>query len=108
MKRYFEMNNTNINKIVGHCGKLFLAFAFLLFTFISYAQTTVSLQASADARIDASGYSTNYATEADVITMPWSSLYSRRFVIKFDLSSIPTGSTIQSATLKLLANFQNL
>jgi hypothetical protein len=84
----------------------FMSFlAFVLFTFlvpsITQGQTTVNLNPSADALIDAAASSTNYGTQNYLITHPWTSSYSRRSVIKFDLSGIPSGATITSATLKL-------
>jgi len=81
--------------------KLLFVVLFLLSN-TTFAQTTVNLSPSADARIDEAAPTTNFGSDNYLPTHPWAPSYSRRSVIKFDLSSIPSGATIVSAKLKLM------
>ena len=63
--------------------------------------TSVNLSASNDASIKQGAATTNYASETFLESYPWTTSNSRRFLIRFDLSSIPAGAAITSATLKL-------
>jgi RHS repeat-associated protein len=67
----------------------------------AYAQTTVTLSASADAFIDQASSTTNFGTTNYLQTYPWTSSYTKRSLIQFDLSGIPAGATIISADLYL-------
>lgn len=63
--------------------------------------TTVQLGATQDASIYALSSSTNFGTSTTLESYPWGANYSRRFLLQFDLSSIPTNATIVSAKVKL-------
>src|SRR6476469_9833412 len=90
----------------------------LLIIFFSYhfsnnlnAQTTVTLKpingSGKDAGIASGASSTNYGTHLDMEAMTWTcsgNLCLGRSLVEFDLSFIPAGSTINSATLNLYAN----
>jgi hypothetical protein len=87
-------------------------FAVLLVCFSAIAQTTLSLQPDAATGKDAElfscipcGYSTrNFGTIAENCAIAWTKNgadHKIRSLIAFDLSSIPAGSTIMSATLSL-------
>ena len=89
-------------------GSTLFKLALLLFANLisnnNSAQTTVSISASADTKLDSWATTTNYGSATDLQTYPWvlsNGNYTRRILIKFDLSSIPTGATITSATLHL-------
>jgi len=68
---------------------------------MSFAQTTVTLNSVADCYIDQNGSTTNYGGATNMQVTSWGPSYNRRMLIKFDLSSIPTTATINSAVLKL-------
>ena len=76
----------------------------LLFTLIANslsAQTTVTLPVLQDASINAFSPTTPAGSAPILESYPWGAGYSRRFLVQFDLSSIPSGSTITSAKVKL-------
>ncbi len=76
----------------------------VLMSFNIKAQTIVNINASADTKLDLWYTTTNYGSEANLQTYPWvlpSGNYTRRILVRFDLSSIPAGATITSAILHL-------
>lgn len=78
--------------------------AFLLFFYSAIVNaTTTDFSASADSKLVENASSTNYGTDTYFETYPWTGASAtRRGLVAFDLSSIPSGSTITSATLKLM------
>ena len=87
-------------------------FALLIACLSAAAQTTLTLQPNAAAGKDAElfscipcGYSTrNFGTIAENCAIAWTKNgadHKIRSLIAFDLSSIPSGSTVMSATLSL-------
>lgn len=72
-----------------------------LLTQLVFGQTTVELPASADAMLLQAAGHQNMGGEVYMETYPRTPSYSKRFVIKFDLSSIPSNATITSANLIL-------
>lgn len=78
-----------------------LGIVFCVITGISFGQTTVSIPVQQDASINAYSSSVNTGSSAILESYPWGSGYSRRFLVQFDLSSIPTGATITSAKVIL-------
>ncbi|BDD08505.1 hypothetical protein FUAX_09370 [Fulvitalea axinellae] len=63
---------------------------------------TLNLSALADAYTYGKNQGTNYGTESTVLVKEGGSIhYVRRAYLKFDLGQIPSGATIESATLKL-------
>src|SRR6187549_2651072 len=93
--------------------KKFTALFAVLLAFLSgQAQTTLTLQPNASTGKDAElfscipcGYSTrNFGSIAENCAIAWTKNgadHKIRSLIQFDLSSIPAGSTIMSATLSL-------
>ena len=79
-----------------------IAFLFLSFIIINLNATTTDFSASADSYIQQVNPTTNYGSAATMATYPWSGVGTQRSLVKFDLSSIPNGSTISSATLVLM------
>ena len=67
---------------------------------VAAATSTTVLRPTADAFLDLN--KTNYSTGAVLATYTWpDDTIANAIVMKFDLSSIPTGSTVSSATLNL-------
>lgn len=85
-----------------HLGTYVLIFAVslaLLFVNIAYC-ATFQVTATQDAYIDADNADSNYGSETDLYVESY--VYEqRRTLIQFDLSSIPAGAEVTSATLKL-------
>jgi hypothetical protein len=78
-----------------------ISISLLLIHFYSSA-TTTDYSASADSYIQQNLATTNYGSATDMYTYPWTGVpANRRSMVRFDLSAIPNGSTITSATLKL-------
>jgi len=90
----------NSNKTNFKLQSIF-SFAFLLFALSLSSQTTLTLQASADAMIVKNAAVTNYGAQNYMQVYPWGADYSRRFLVEFDLSAIPSGAIITQADLKL-------
>lgn len=91
-------------KILDRKSWYLFAIALLGITTFGYTQTTVNINASADTKLDMWATSTNYGSENNLQTYPWalsSGNYTRRILIKFDLSAIPAGATITQAQLHL-------
>lgn len=85
----------NFKKIFLFCVAYLGLSTFLL------AHTQVQLSPSADAILDQSSPSTNLGALDYIQTLPWTTSYSKRSVLHFDLSTIPQNATIISAQLKL-------
>lgn len=89
--------------------KLLLLLTFLTKSFWIFSQTTINLNPSQDAFIHSFNTTSNYGSESEIYVNKSNSgspelyFYTSRGLIKFDLSSIPAGQTITSATLKLTA-----
>ncbi len=65
---------------------------------------TVDLSAAADSYIDAYIWGTNYGSATELLVRRWTSSYSRRTVIRFDVAgSMPANATITNAQLCLTA-----
>jgi len=85
----------------------FLFFAFLLFSLFVSAQTTVTFtlgKESEDAQVCNYNSGLNYPNEVEYASRSWTiygTPYIWRNFLKFDLSSIPTNATIDSAKLSL-------
>ena len=62
---------------------------------------TVFLSPLGDASISAHQTHRNHGSLTYMESHPWGSSYSKRFLLQFDLSSIPIGATITSAKIKL-------
>lgn len=73
----------------------------VVFSTILDAQTTVLLGATEDASIDAFSANANKGGQSTLESYPWGVSYSRRFLVNFDLTSIPAGATIVSAKIRL-------
>jgi hypothetical protein len=92
---------------VGHRLRRYYWFAlaglFLLSTSTLWAEslTIQDAQKIEDASIYKNSPGSNFGTSHTLLTSPWFNTYVYRFVIQFDLSQIPAGSTIQSAQLQL-------
>lgn len=70
------------------------------------APTTVTLYAIEDSSVDNGMPNTNYGGSASLDASLYGEFLSRqRFLVKFDLSSIPAGSSIQSATFRAYLNY---
>ena len=89
-------------------AKLYLLSTFILFSFLSNAQTTIVLQPSQadgkDAIIDSRVNDSNYGDHPDFPSFAWTNGGEEtigRGLIDFDLSQIPENSTILSAKLSL-------
>lgn len=84
---------------------LFYTLFFVSFAFQNiHAQTTVTLGAVADTKLDLWASTINYGNAGDLQTYPWvigTGNYTRRILIKFDVSSILAGAIIISAILHL-------
>jgi len=65
---------------------------------VTQNSTTVVLYATADSRVAAQTPTTNYGTETRFIVQAKNTSGRQRGLIQFDLSGIPAGSTINSAT----------
>jgi isochorismate synthase EntC len=84
----------------------------LLFTTINgFSQTTITLQPDATAGKDATVWSifpsSNFGSDPELVAEAWTwsgNPGAGRALVAFDLSSIPVGATIQSATLTLYNN----
>lgn len=87
---------------IGRSGSIItMAIALSFLTGFALGTTTTFQPSSADAVIDAGAKTANDGNNSILQTYPWTgSSYSKRSIIKFDLSSI-SGSTISSATLSL-------
>lgn len=83
-----------------------LAFStmFLLFPFCGITQTTVNIPASADNTIYADNTQNSNGSGDNFTAGRTNGGSIRRALIRFDLSSIPPGSTITSVTLRLVMN----
>lgn len=99
--------------------KIILILLFLFITSTVYA-TSITLQEGASSYSGTSdtelyedgggagaGATTNYGTNSDLLFWCTSSTYERNPIIKFDVSSIPSGSTINSAVLYLFDQTDN-
>ena len=91
--------------------KLLLPYALMVIVLTGSAQITLNLQpdgcSGKDAEISDNNASTNYGANNSFFSDRWTcggNPCTARSVIQFDLSSIPQGSTINSATLSLYAN----
>lgn len=85
---------------------LFLSIIGLFFTHhrLTLAATTITSTiqpSSSDAELDQASPTTNAGSSIQMRTYPWSPSWTRRSIVKFDLSSIPTGSQVSAATLTL-------
>lgn len=65
------------------------------------SQTAVNLLPVADATLEEYYGNNNYGASTTLVTYPWEPNNTKRFVIRFDLTSIPSNAVIESATLKL-------
>ena len=81
---------------------LFVGFFILNLSNSIQAQNIInlSISANADARIDRSVFTTNFGSDINYFTYPWG-LNTKRFVLNFDLSQIPSNATILSAKVYL-------
>src|SRR3989338_2496935 len=61
----------------------------------------LTLYASADTSLWQANATTNYGTNAQLWEYPWTPSWTRRGLVQFDLSVIPTGAMISSASLDL-------
>lgn len=91
-------NNVSSSMLL-HIMILVLIFV-LAFPLITLADTT-TLSSSADTIVMESYPTQNFGTSLDQIGISGSAGYRSRAYVKFNLSSIPSGSTINSVTLKL-------
>src|SRR3982750_2235672 len=92
-----------------------LLIIFTLSVFHLIAQTTVTLQPAngtgKDANIASFTPTANFGIHEDFEGVTWTcggNLCLGRSLVEFDLSFIPAGSTINSATLNLFANLNNV
>jgi type II secretory pathway pseudopilin PulG len=58
---------------------------------------SITIISAIDASIWQASPTTNYGSTADLWVYPWTPSWTRRALIRFDLSSIPAGATISSA-----------
>lgn len=63
--------------------------------------TTVTLDAIADTYVDGANPSTNYGTNPSVYVALNASLQARVALVRFDLSAIPLGASVQTATFQM-------
>lgn len=84
---------------LGAFAFIFTMFFSLLFINSAYC-STLQFTASQDSYIDAENPDSNYGSEAELCVESYDAK-QRRTLIQFDLSSIPSGVEITSATLKL-------
>jgi hypothetical protein len=76
----------------------------IIFLSVTVSATTVSIQPSSqDSYISEWSSSSNNGGNDYILVNPHAG-HAYRIVVKFDLSSIPSGSTVSTATLKLLYN----
>lgn len=85
-----------------HTLKGAILFALFLFTTLSKAQTGVEFNSDGDARLQQTIPTTNDGSATTMQVYNWSPSWSQRIVIKFDISSLPAGATISSASLRLI------
>ena len=96
MQTLKEMNKEFLVSLKSICFLVLFFFAPFLMA------TVVNLSPSKDTFLDQNGPTTNYGSQTHIEVYPRiGSTASRRVIIHFDLSSIPSGSVINSATLKL-------
>lgn len=74
---------------------------FLFFGFHSMSQVTIDIQASEDTYIDQTIPNGNFGSADQLRTKPFAPSWSERFLLKFDLSSIPAGAEIIGAQVSL-------
>ena len=78
---------------------------FILVMFFSYnislAQTTVNIYDVEDAYIDQTIPNGNFGSSVEIRSKPFAPSWSERFLLKFDLSSIPSNASIVSANVVL-------
>lgn len=67
----------------------------------AFATSTVQLSPSADSYLYQFQPTTNFGSATQIQIYPWTPSWTKRGIIKFDLSSIPSGATINSAKLYL-------
>lgn len=91
--------------------RLFFTIALTSLAFVSFSQTTLTLQPDAtdgkDARIWSINPTTNYGTNEEFIAAHWTfggTPGSYRSLLEFDLTSIPVAATIVEAKLSLYYN----
>jgi hypothetical protein len=65
--------------------------------------TDVSFNSIADTSADESKPTNNYGTNTTILVRSWQSAKDARSFVEFDVSSIPSGSTVNTATLTLCA-----
>jgi hypothetical protein len=80
--------------------RLTLSVLFIVVVSSLTSQTTLQLNSIADAQIDKYYNTQNYSSSNTMLVYPWGS-NTKRAVIKFDLSGIPSNATIVSANLHL-------
>lgn len=83
----------------GKAGSAFMML--LLFAFSLSAQTTINLNSVADAQLSEYSSTLNNGTSNSMLIQTWGSNNNYRGIIRFDISSIPSGATISSAEVKL-------
>ena len=83
-------------------GKEFLFFLVMFFCYnILFTQTTVNIYDVEDAYIDQTIPNGNFGSSVEIRSKPFAPSWSERFLLKFDLSSIPSNASIVSANVVL-------
>ena len=98
-KYCFFLYNCNPKFCVMKINLIF--FYIICFSINISSQTTIIINSIDDAHIDQANPSGNYAFASNLTTKPFAPSWSKRFLLKADLSSIPQGVQITSAKIKL-------
>lgn len=94
---------SHMNRLTVRCSK-FAIFAAAILLAGQAAAITITLFSTEDTKIINGAYANNnYSTEQTVSVFTVSNIFQRT-LLKFDLSDIPGGATINSATLRLHSN----
>jgi len=80
---------------------LFFTIVAVFFTNLCDAQTTINIYDVEDAYIDQTVPNGNFGSSVEVRSKPFAPSWSERFLLKFDLSSIPSNASIVSAKVVL-------
>jgi hypothetical protein len=68
---------------------------------LAYVSSTVQVYPSDDTYVYESSPTSNFGTSSQIQVYPWEPSWTKRGLIKFDISSIPNGAIIKSAVLYL-------
>ena len=81
--------------------KLLFILVAAFFTNLCYTQTTINIYDVEDAYIDQTVPNGNFGSAVEIRSKPFAPSWSERFLLKFDLSSIPVNASIISANVVL-------